>query len=46
MDRRKSIKTILVGGASAGVFAEACKLADKKTADAEVKKADAICREL
>ncbi|HTQ27853.1 MAG TPA: gluconate 2-dehydrogenase subunit 3 family protein [Puia sp.] len=31
MDRRKSIKTLLVGGASAGVLVEACKLADKKT---------------
>jgi len=40
MDRRKSIKTLLVGGASAGVLVEACKLADKKTTDAEVKKAD------
>ena len=42
MDRRKSIKTLLVGGASAGVFAEACKLADKKTTDAEAKKADPL----
>jgi hypothetical protein len=32
MDRRKSIKTLLVGGASAGVLVEACKLADKKAA--------------
>ena len=30
MDRRKSIKTIAVGTVSAGVLAEACKLADKK----------------
>ena len=37
MDRRKSIKTIAVGTVSAGVLAEACKLADKKT-NAEAKK--------
>lgn len=30
MDRRKSIKTLLVGTAGAGVFVEACKNADKK----------------
>jgi gluconate 2-dehydrogenase gamma chain len=36
MDRRKSIKTLLVGGASTAVMIEACKLADKKkTAPAE-----------
>jgi gluconate 2-dehydrogenase gamma chain len=32
MDRRKSIKALLVGGVSTGVLVEACKLADKKTA--------------
>ena len=31
MDRRKSIKTLIVGGVSAGVIAEACKSSDKKT---------------
>jgi len=31
MDRRKSIKALLVGGVSTGVLVEACKLADKKT---------------
>lgn len=31
MDRRKSIKTLLVGTASAGMVVEACKLSDKKT---------------
>jgi len=42
MDRRKSIKALLVGGVSTGVLVEACKLADKKTLDtAEVKEAPA-----
>ena len=30
MDRRKSIKTMLIGGVSASVFIEACKTGDKK----------------
>jgi len=33
MDRRKSIKTIAVSAASAGLLAEACKLPDKKAAE-------------
>jgi gluconate 2-dehydrogenase gamma chain len=42
MNRRKSIKTLLVGGASAGVLVEACKLSDKKTTEAPaIKKEDA-----
>jgi gluconate 2-dehydrogenase gamma chain len=42
MDRRKSIKTLLVGGASAGMLVEACKLEDKKTTDVTAtKKEDA-----
>jgi gluconate 2-dehydrogenase gamma chain len=32
MDRRKSIKALLVGGVATGVLVDACKLADKKTA--------------
>ena len=38
MDRRKSIKTLLVGTASAGVLVEACKLADKKAPEAKAMK--------
>jgi hypothetical protein len=34
MDRRKSIKALLITGASAGVLVEACKHADKKITDA------------
>jgi hypothetical protein len=42
MDRRKSIKTLIVGGVSSAVALEACKLADKKeTPAAEQKAADA-----
>jgi gluconate 2-dehydrogenase gamma chain len=41
MDRRKSIKALIVGGVSTGVLAEACKLADKKAAPPEVKKEEA-----
>jgi gluconate 2-dehydrogenase gamma chain len=40
MDRRKSIKTMLIGGVSASVVAEACKFADKKDATAEKKVED------
>jgi hypothetical protein len=40
MDRRKSIKTLLVGGASASMVVEACKLADKKTAEPQQKQAE------
>jgi len=35
MDRRKSLKTIAVGGISAGLLLEACKTADKKAEEAE-----------
>ena len=34
MDRRKSIKALLIGTAASGVFVEACKTADKKVTDA------------
>ena len=30
MDRRKSLKALLVGSVGAGVFVEACKSSDKK----------------
>ncbi len=39
MDRRKSIKTLIVGGVSAGVIAEACKMSDKKTPE-NIKKSE------
>ena len=39
MDRRKSIKALVVGSASAGLLIDACKLPDKKTT-ADDKKAD------
>lgn len=39
MDRRKSIKALVVGSASAGMLIDACKLPDKKST-AEEKKAD------
>jgi hypothetical protein len=42
MDRRKSIKTLLVGGASASMVVEACKLADKKTNEPQVKPAEPL----
>jgi len=35
MDRRKSIKALLVGSVSAGVLVEACKTGDKKAEDAK-----------
>src|SRR6266567_4070283 len=35
MDRRKSIKALLVGSVSAGVLVEACKSDDKKPAEAK-----------
>ncbi len=34
MDRRKSIKALLIGATSAGVILEACNTADKKASDA------------
>jgi hypothetical protein len=39
MDRRKSIKTLIVGGVATSVLTEACKLADKKEAPAAEQKA-------
>jgi hypothetical protein len=33
MDRRKSIKALLIGTAASGVFVEACKNSDKKAVD-------------
>ena len=42
MDRRKSIKTLLVGGASASMVVEACKLADKKSAEPQEMKAETM----
>jgi hypothetical protein len=50
MDRRKSIKALIVGSVSAGVLVEACKTDDKKPAEAkpaetaEVKDPNAINR--
>ncbi|MBS1598002.1 MAG: gluconate 2-dehydrogenase subunit 3 family protein [Bacteroidetes bacterium] len=41
MDRRKSIKALLVGGVSAGVIVEACNTSDKKTETADKKPAEA-----
>jgi len=41
MDRRKSIKTLLVGGVSASVIVEACNPSDNKTATTEQKAAEA-----
>ncbi|MFI5156277.1 MAG: gluconate 2-dehydrogenase subunit 3 family protein [Chitinophagales bacterium] len=38
MDRRKSIKTLLIGSASAGMVVEACKLSDKKPEEPSQKK--------
>ena len=38
MDRRKSIKTLIVGGVSTSVLVEACKLPENKPAAAEEKK--------
>src|ERR1700730_16380414 len=35
MDRRKSIKALLVGSVSAGVLVEACKTDDKKPTEAK-----------
>jgi len=40
MDRRKSIKTLLVGGASAGLLVEGCKLADNKAPEVPVAKTE------
>jgi len=40
MDRRKSIKALLVGTVSAGVLAEACHPGDKKAMDEKVAPAD------
>lgn len=40
MDRRKSIKALLITGASAGVLVEACKNTDKKVTDASTLSAN------
>ena len=42
MDRRKSIKALLVGTAATGVLIESCNPADKKTAPATTEKAVAV----
>jgi len=42
MNRRKSIKALLVGGVSASVMADACKLADKKTEAPAQKKEEPV----
>lgn len=41
MNRRKSIKALVVGTVSAGVVLEACKQEDKKPVDAKAAKSDA-----
>jgi len=46
MDRRKSIKTLLVGGASASMVVEACKLADKKTNEPQQKQAETLAESI
>ena len=46
MDRRKSIKTLLVGGASAGMVVDACKLADKKPEEAKQNQAETSAQTL
>lgn len=49
MDRRKSIKALLIGTAASGVFVEACKNSDKKaiagSADAKIDDADRMAEE-
>lgn len=49
MDRRKSIKALLIGTAASGVFVEACKNSDKKviagSADAKLDDADRMDEE-
>ena len=40
MDRRKSIKALIVGTVASGVLVEACKLEDKKTPNTEQKTGD------
>jgi hypothetical protein len=40
MDRRKSIKTLIVGGVSAGILVEACNPSENKTAATEKKTTD------
>jgi hypothetical protein len=40
MDRRKSIKTLIIGGISTGVIAEACKSGENKTAAATEESKD------
>jgi len=42
MDRRKSIKALLVGTAATGVLIESCNPADKKAAPATIEKAVAV----
>jgi gluconate 2-dehydrogenase gamma chain len=39
MDRRKSIKALIIGTAATGVMVDACKPSDKKEADAAAKQA-------
>lgn len=46
MDRRKSIKTLLVGGVSAGVIVEACNPSEKKAEIAEQKAVEAKTSDL
>jgi gluconate 2-dehydrogenase gamma chain len=46
MDRRKSIKTLLVGGASASMVVEACKLADKKSNEPQQKQAEPLAESI
>ena len=36
MDRRKSIKALLIGGVSAGALIEACQPADKKAEETKI----------
>jgi gluconate 2-dehydrogenase gamma chain len=49
MDRRKSIKALLIGTAASGVFVEACKNSDKKaiagSADAKLDDTDRMAEE-
>jgi len=49
MDRRKSIKALLIGTASTGIMLDACKTPDKKTeqaaSDAEAANADRMAEE-
>ena len=42
MDRRKSIKALIVGSVSTGVLVEACKNEDKKGLEGGESKAEAV----